>query len=46
MQEGYWAIAGAMELDGWLSFSGVTMTDGGYIRGEVDKMMKAKTNGK
>lgn len=42
MEEGYAMIAGAMELDGWLNFSGVTMADGGFIRQEIDRMMKKK----
>lgn len=40
MQEGYAYIAGAMSMDGWLQFSGVGIADGGFIRGEVDRIMK------
>jgi hypothetical protein len=42
MSEGYTAIAVGMSLNGWLQFSGVTLADGGYIRAEVDKLMKLK----
>jgi len=44
MERGYALIAAAMQFDGWLSFSGVSL-DGGYIAGEIERMMKAKPNG-
>ena len=40
MELGYALIAGAMSMDGWLQFSGVKVD--GYIKGEVDRMMKEK----
>ena len=43
ISEGYAEIAVAMSLDGWLQFSGVVMADGGYIRQEVDRLMKEKS---
>lgn len=42
--EGYCYIAGAMAIDGFLQFSGVSISDGAYIKQEVDKIMKHKTN--
>lgn len=33
-------IAGAMSMDGWLQFSGIEMADGGYLKEEVERMMK------
>lgn len=42
MDKGYALIAAAMNLDGWLAFSGVLISDGGYIRQEIEKMMKQK----
>jgi len=42
MVEGYAMIAGGMSLDGFLQFSGVTIADGGYIKQEIDKMLKNK----
>lgn len=30
-------IAGAMSMDGWLQFSGVSISDGGYVGQEVKK---------
>ena len=44
MERGYALIAAAMQFDGWLSFSGVSL-DGGYIAGEIERMMKAKPSG-
>lgn len=44
MSEGYAEIAGAMSLDGWLQFSGVMMADGGYIGGEVTKILNERKN--
>lgn len=42
MHEGYLMIAGAMSLDGWLQFSGISISDGAYLRQEVESMMKSK----
>jgi hypothetical protein len=42
MQEGYAMIAAAMTMDGWLQFSGVSISDGGYLRSEVEKIMSEK----
>ena len=42
MSEGYAMVAAAMSLDPWLQFSGVGIADGGYIRQEVDRIMKEK----
>ena len=44
MIEGYAMIAGAMSMDGWLAFSGVVLSDGAFIKQEVDKMMKGKSH--
>ena len=44
MAEGYAEIAGAMSLDGWLQFSGVTMADGGFIGGEVNRILNERKN--
>lgn len=44
MERGYALIAAAMQFDGWLQFSGV-MLDGGFIRQEVERIMKEKPNG-
>lgn len=40
MIEGYAMITGAMNYDGWLQFSGVTMKDGGYVKQEVERIIK------
>ena len=40
MAQGYALIAGAMTMDGWLGFSGIAMSDGGFIGDEVRRMMK------
>jgi len=40
MELGYALIAGAMSMDGWLSFSGVKVE--GYIKSECEKLMKEK----
>jgi hypothetical protein len=40
MAEGYAMIAGAMSMDGFLLFSGVTISDGGYIRIEKERLMR------
>jgi hypothetical protein len=42
MSKGYALIAAAMSMDGWLQFSGVEIADGGYVRGEVQNLMKKK----
>jgi hypothetical protein len=42
MAEGYAMIAGAMSLDGWLQFSGISIADGAYLKQEVDRIMKSK----
>ena len=42
MAEGYAMIAAAMSLDGWLNFSGVTISDGAYLRQEVERILKSK----
>ena len=33
-------VAAAMSMDGFLNFSGVQIADGGYIGGEVKKLMQ------
>jgi hypothetical protein len=43
MAEGYVYIAGAMSMDGWMQFSGVTIADGGYVKTEVDRIAAQKT---
>jgi hypothetical protein len=40
MSEGYAMIAGAMSMDGWLQFSGVGISDGGFVRQEVESLTK------
>jgi hypothetical protein len=42
MAEGYAMIAAAMSLDSWLQFSGISISDGAYLRQEVERIMKAK----
>jgi hypothetical protein len=42
MAKGYALIAAAMSQDPWMQFSGVTMADGGYIREEVERLIKKK----
>ena len=42
MQEGYIYIAGAMENDGWLQLNGMAIADGGFIKQECERIMKAK----
>lgn len=42
MAKGYALIAAAMQLDGFLQFSEIKMSDGGYLRQEVEKLMRAK----
>jgi hypothetical protein len=39
MKEGYCYISGGMQNDSWLQFSGVSISDGGYIRQELDKIL-------
>jgi hypothetical protein len=41
MSEGFAMIATAMSLDGWLQFAGVAI-DGGYVKGELDRILKDK----
>jgi len=40
MELGYCLIAGAMAIDPWLQFSGVTVE--GYVASEVKKLMAEK----
>jgi hypothetical protein len=42
MQQGYALIAAAMVNDPWMNFNGVAMADGGFIRQEMEKLMKRK----
>jgi hypothetical protein len=42
MAEGYAMIAGAMNLDGWLAFSGVTIADGGFIKQECERIERRR----
>lgn len=40
MHEGYAMITGAMSMDGFLKFSGISIADGAYIKQEVQRMKK------
>jgi hypothetical protein len=46
MEEGYAMINGARMMDGWLQFAGIVLSDGGYLRQEVDRQNELPANHK